>query len=285
MSAVEAPGWPAELPQHLSASQLALFSRCREAYRQRYIVKRSERVGSGLVLGAGVHAAQELNFEQKITSGVDLPIDVVEDAFRDGYNKAVDRNGGDTEIAWGDENFTKTFDMGLALTRIYHAEVAPAIQPVAVEQKNEYFIPGVPVPIWTRIDVETATTVIDSKTTAKAETKPKGQWILQGLIYRTQREKDVEWHLLVKTMDPKVVTPESPPPARSKPGHPGFGGLTMPWSSGAKQLADRYLGRIVRDLHATYLMWGPDEVWPGALDHPWACGSCGWRAHCAWWQS
>jgi hypothetical protein len=285
LSAVEVPAWPEALPQHLSASQLALFARCREAFRQRYVLHRAERVSGGLVIGSAVHAAQEENFKQKIDNGVDLPLDVVLDVFRDGFAKSIDKNGGESDIAWGDSNLTASFEMGRALTTLYHEQVAPSIQPVAVEQKGEYYVPGVPVPLWTRIDVETETTVIDSKTCSKAETKPKGQWIIQALLYRTQREKDVDWHLLVKTTEPKVVTPQSPPPKGSRAGHPGFGDLRFPWSDGAKQLADRYLGRIIRDLHACYLMYGPDEPWPGARDHPWACASCGWRKDCPWWAA
>jgi len=30
-------------------------------------------------------------------------------------------------------------------------------------------------------------------------------------------------------------------------------------------------------------IYGPDNPWPGALAHPWACGFCGFRADCEWW--
>lgn len=273
MSALEAPTWPVELPQHLSATQLNMFDRCPEQFRNRYILKKRERPGAALIIGRADHAAAEHNYRQKITSGVDLPISEVEDAYADAYEAAIDEHGGDTEIAWGDENYTRAKDDGARLVRAYHEQVAPSVQPIAVEREIFHSIPQVPVALKGFIDVETTVSVIERKTTKRAESKPKGQWRLQGMIYRAALRKPVEWQLSIRGKSARCITRVDAPE------------LVLPWVDGCDQLANRYVGRIIRQLHATYVMYGPDAPWPGAISHDWGCSFCGYRPHCAWWAA
>jgi hypothetical protein len=253
VSALETPpAWPVELPPHLSASQLAMFARCPEQYRRRHVLRQKERCGAAMLIGGVDHKTHEHNFRQKITTRQDVPLAELEDVYASVFDKKIDEEGGESEIAWGDDNYSRAKDQGIKLVRAYHEHVSP---------------------------------LVERKTTTSATSQPKGHWKIQGLVYRAAKRSPLEWHLSVKTAETQVITPESPPPPNAKKGHKGFGGLKLPYEDGCEEWTNRYIGRIARDLHAAFLMYGPDHPWRGALDHEWACGRCSYRKDCAWWSS
>lgn len=268
----EAPAvWPAPLGAHLSASQLTMLQRCPEQWRRRYLCGEVERPGAAMVWGAADHYAHEQNFRQKIDSRVDLPVDDVKDAFADGLDRAIERNGGLSEIAWGDDDPADVKDKGVLLVEAYHRQVSPTVQPVQVEQRFEARILGVPVPIVGYIDLETATAGIERKTAKAKVSTIKPGWRIQGLLYQSVIRKPVDWHVSTKTKTPGVWTPELAPGLRLEP-NPAMVNAT---------------GRLVRNLAtmllAFYDTFGPDDPWPGAITHDWACQYCGYRKNCDWW--
>lgn len=270
MSAVEVPAWPEALPQHLSASQLSMLARCPEQYRQRYVLGKKERPGSALIIGSADHAAHEHNFRQKIESKLDLPLAEIEDVYAQAYDDAIDRAGGESEVAWGDDNYSKAKDSGAGLVRLYHSTISPGMVPLDVEKKIELAIPMLPVPVIGYVDLETSAAIFERKTTKRAEKDLKGDWRLQGMVYRAALGKPVHWHVSVRKATPEILTPAT---------HPN-----LQLATGGLDLARKYVGRLAQQLHALWLMHGPDEVWPGAITHPWACGFCGYRNDCRWWQ-
>jgi hypothetical protein len=271
MSAIEAPAWPTQLPQHLSATQLSMAARCPEQYRQRYILGKKERPGSALIIGAADHKAHEHNFRQKITTKQDLPLADVEDAYAQAFDDAIDNAGGESEIAWMDDNYSKAKDSGASLVRLYHTTISPGLVPDDVEKKIELAIPSLPIPVIGYVDLETSAAIFERKTTKRAEKDLKGDWRLQGLVYRAALGKPVNWHVSVRKASPEILTPATHPNLRL--------------DVGGVDIAHRYIGRLAQQLHALFLMYGPDETWPGAITHPWACGFCGYRSACSWWAS
>jgi hypothetical protein len=269
----EAPAlaWPSGLPDHLSASQLNMFSRCPEQYRRRYVLGEKERPAAALVWGSADHYAHEQNFAQKILSGEDIPGDDVKLAFAEGFDRAVDRSGGEGEVDWGQDKPGEMKDRGAALVGVYHKQVSPRIQPTAVETKFKVDLPGVPVPVIGYVDVSTAATAIERKTAGRAEKKPKPDWRIQGLLYQAVGGKPVEWHVSVKTKTPAVWTPLEAPD------------LQLALNSVTVGATKGLVRTIAQGLLAYWTTYGPDEPWPGAVTHPWACDFCGFRPTCAWW--
>lgn len=268
--------WPVELGEHLSASRLSMFQRCPEQFRRRYLLGEKERPGGALVLGSGVHRALEHNDRQKIESRIDLSVDEVQERFAAALDEKIDAEGGESEIVWGDTDRSRTQKKGLALVTAYHTHVSPTIQPIAVEKKITHTLPGLPVPIIGYVDVETADSIPERKVTGQIQRKPKEGWLLQAMVYRAALGKRVEWHTMTssdKHQTTHVLTPTD---------HPA---LSWAYTPGIAAMNDRLLGRIAMRLHSFWLMFGPDEPWEGNVTHPWACGFCGYRKDCDWWQT
>jgi hypothetical protein len=92
--------WPDYLPDHLSASSLTMYHRCREQFRQRYILKHKEPPKGYLVWGAAHDGALGHNFIQKIESHKDLPASEVKEFFAKTVDEQIDLLGGEGEIQW-----------------------------------------------------------------------------------------------------------------------------------------------------------------------------------------
>ena len=155
------------------------------------------------------------------------------------------------------------------LVRTYFWNVGSQLNPIAVEEKFELVIPGVPIPIIGYIDVEEADKLIDWKTVAR-RTKPKPDWILQAGLYTAKKQKPLHFHVTTKTKTPAVYTPQTDPEL-----------AVAAWST---TRAASYVRRVVVSIQNLYSTLGPDEVWPGATMHPFACDYCGLRHSCAWWN-
>jgi hypothetical protein len=270
-AAIDLPPWMDPMPDHISASQLSMFQRCPEQWRRRYLLGQKERPGGALVWGSADHYAHEQNFTQKITSGVDIPRSDVELAFVEGFDRAIERNGGAGEIVWDDKPGSMK-DQGVALVGAYHDRVSPHVQPVTVEEKFKLQIPGVPVPVIGYVDVTTAETGIERKTAKRKESKPKPDWVIQGRLYQAVKHLPIEWHLSVKTKVPGIYAP-------------GLGQreLSLPLVQATVDSTMVLVRTLAQAMLAYMRMYGPHEPWPGGITHPWACDFCGFRPTCAWW--
>lgn len=263
--------WPDLMPDHLSASQISQFMRCPEQYRQVRVLGRRERPGAAMIWGSADHYAHEQNFTQKIRTGYDITTSDVKIAFAEGFDRAVDRGGGLSEIQWDDKPGDLK-DQGALLVGTYHEKISPHIQPLTVEEKFSLSIPGVPVPVIGYVDLTTASTGIERKTAKRKEAKPKADWLVQGRLYQAVKQLPIEWHLSVKTKVPAVYCPDL-----------GEKGLRLPLAQATVD-STLVLVRTVAQAMAAYMrMYGPHEPWPGGVTHPWACDFCGFRPTCAWW--
>lgn len=270
--------WPAEIGNHISATQLTMFQRCPEQYRRVYVKGERQRPGAALVWGSADHYAHEQNFIQKIGSGVDISEDDVKVAFAEGFDQAVERNGGAAEIEWGTDKPGQMKDAGTELVAAYHRQVSPRLQPVSVEEAFTVVVPGVPVPVVGRIDVRATVDgrgerAIERKTAKSKSATVKPEWRIQGLLYQAVGMQPVDWHVSVKTKTPAVYTPEQE--------H----GLMLPFNPVTVAATKVLVQNTVRAIIAYWRMYGPNEAWPGAITHPWACDFCGFRVSCRWWET
>ena len=280
--------WPPEIG-HISASGLKMLAACPEQYRRRYLKGEKGRPGAALVWGRADHAAIEANYAPKVASGVDLPTTDVIDVFAAELDQAVEESGGVDEIDWGKDAKGKTGarkaagetkDRGVLLVTAYREQVCPVFQPEAVEEQFSVTVPAIPVPIIGYLDLvgrdapaaftvedapQSALKIVDRKTSSRTAKTPNADWRVQAGIYMLHRWLPHEWHLSVKTKEPKIVTPTTEP------------GLVLKPSPLLKRQIEMQMSHLARQLAFYYVTYGPDETWPGAILHDWRCSFCFWK--------
>lgn len=128
---------------HLSPSQINMFLDCSAKYMFRYVFGIRTPIRSYFVRGRAIHKGVEHNFKQKIITGRDLGLPEVQEATSAEFDSLL------AEAAWGEnENPGEIKDSTIKLVSLYHNEVSPSIQPIAVEQFftldfEEYALKGV----------------------------------------------------------------------------------------------------------------------------------------------
>ena len=76
------------LGERLSPSQVKTFLGCSARWYFKYFVGLPEPKTGSLALGTAVHQALGKNFQQKIASREDLPVEEVEQAFGEAFDEA-----------------------------------------------------------------------------------------------------------------------------------------------------------------------------------------------------
>lgn len=269
--------------RHFSATSLKMALTCPEQYRQRYILGKKERPGAGAIQGSADHAAHEYNFAQKIASGVDLPTTEVVDRYQHAWEFELETRG--DQVDWRGQKPDEIRAHGEKMVTLYREEVAPRIQPVAVEWEFELPLETVPIPLYGKLDLLagdqgdlTPERIIERKTSARTEKKPKAAWKLQGELYQMVAAAElkvalpIEWHVVTKLKTPTVLTPLTPDTQ-----------LYRPFSGIAAENMRKLVEKQAWVLNAYYAKFGPDEPWPGeGIVHDWACSFCGFQKACVW---
>jgi len=153
------------LGERLSPSQVKTFLGCSARWYFKYFVGLPEPKTGSLALGTAVHQALGKNFQQKIASREDLPVEEVKQAFGEAFDEAAEV----TEFR-EDEDPMELKAVGARLTEKYMKECAPSVQPRMVEAEVSGKLGGVSVKgIVDLIDDQGQ--IIDIKTAAR---KPSG---------------------------------------------------------------------------------------------------------------
>lgn len=260
--------WP-EAVRHLSASSIGTLMRCPEQFRRRYILGERERPGAAMLQGRADHKAHEVNFSQKIDTHEDLPVADVQDAFVHSFDAALDESGGPGEVEWKQgATRDKVIDAGVKLVGAYHRNVSPGVQPIAVEDYWELWLPGLPVKLLGYCDVETPDVVIDRKIGGQAKRTMPPDWTVQGLMYALARRKDCHFHAVAASG--AITGPPREP-------------LLVPYNEARAEAAKLIVQRAAATISDLYGRYGDAEPWPGALMHTWACSYCSWKRRCSYW--
>jgi hypothetical protein len=145
----------------LSPSQVRCFLDCPARWWFKYGLQLPERKNSSLALGLAVHQALEVNFREKLETQEDLDTIGVVTIFREAWMEQVPQ----TEFT-SDENQGDLRRMGERLVSKYMDEVAPKVEPAAVELDVQGEISGVAVR--GRVDVlDVDGRLIDFKTASR----------------------------------------------------------------------------------------------------------------------
>jgi RecB family exonuclease len=149
----------------LSPSTLSTFLDCEARWYYRKVLELPETRGAALGLGSAVHETIAANYAQKIETREDLPVDGAIAVFMDAFTRQLDEIVLDKS-----DNADDLRSTGEVITRVYMEQVAPRIQPAAVEMHVAGLIGDVAVQGY--IDVmDVNGDVIDLKTASK---KPSG---------------------------------------------------------------------------------------------------------------
>lgn len=125
--------------QVLSSSSVNTYLRCGRQWEYAYVyaIKAPPRLRA--LIGLAAHEAVEINYRQKVSSGLDLPVEAVVDAFSDAFDRDVDGIVPDK-----DETTGAGKDSGIDTVRAYHRSVSPTVQPLFVEENVKFNVNGVP---------------------------------------------------------------------------------------------------------------------------------------------
>src|SRR3954452_13681625 len=239
------------IPIHrLSASSLNKFMRCPAQWHHQYILGNREPSNSSLLIGSAVHA-----YLSEVFSGENPDFDTI-------WLREIEEAREDGPINWR-ESEAKSRDVALAHAWRYWEQVGKYLDVKYSEQEIELFFDGVDVPVIGYVDIETADTIIDLKTTGyfKRNVKLNREWKFQMAIYQAAIPKQAEIHVLTRAKTDPLVLPDST-------GH----ALSIPPE------APERVSKAIRDcweyMNHLWETRGNERPWPGNPNHEWGSKYC-----------
>jgi CRISPR/Cas system-associated exonuclease Cas4 (RecB family) len=192
-----------QLAEVLSPSQVGQFQQCSAKWYFRYALGIKEPKTSNLALGIAVHDPIAANFRLKMETGKDLPMEDVLAEFDAAWA------GIEAETAFrDDEDPLKLALTGRGLVELYMREMAPRIQPIAVELPVSGVIGGVKVQgIIDLIDQHCK--IRETKTSGRTSRTLSAGHKFQLTTYAMLTPKPcsgIQRDELVKTKTPKLVS-------------------------------------------------------------------------------
>lgn len=191
----------------LSYSKLSLLLRCARAFDFRYIQKLRTPLQSFLYLGGSCHFALAENFRFKINAKKDMSLEKLLDCFSDAWgNGSYFEDEEPGEVDWQGEDPGYVKDVGVEILRSYHRELAPKVEPLAVElllerSVNDVLLRG-------RVDLIRGEGVpLDFKTARRKKSQDELDRDLQPTVYTLLLggPSPFEFHFLLKTKVPAVL--------------------------------------------------------------------------------
>ena len=267
---------PARLPlrvdgtrlDHLSASSLALFWRCAESWRHRYLERVRGPESPELRRGWIVDAAIEAHFKHLLTTGEPMPERDLEDLYDAAWQRRVDDAA--AEIDWGDDTPANVKDTGLIALRAYLAELAPTVRPASVQREFTFAL--APELEWTltgRLDLEDADgAVIDVKVKKRHVAQADADSDPQPSLYLLERALAGRpaASFLYHSVNPNAKKAKTKVVATQR----------------TRAQLQSFLARVLttaRAIDGLNRQFGPDGPWPLADPMHWACGP----RYCAAW--
>jgi CRISPR/Cas system-associated exonuclease Cas4 (RecB family) len=190
--------------QVFSGSSVQTFMRCQRQWEFAYVYELKRPPSVRMILGTAAHAAEEVNFKQKLVTKEDIPLEAALDVFSDAFDSAVIEAEPDPEDK---ESPGQAKDSGIATLSVYHETVAPPIEPLFVEHEGLVHVNDIPYS-YTIDLVDTKGRVRDHKYTKRrpqSSADYRLSMIGYALGYREEtgkKEADVVLDYMVRTKDP-----------------------------------------------------------------------------------
>jgi hypothetical protein len=207
-------------------SMLDMMSRCGVQFQRRYGARfgvwDTEEIippGVALVTGISTHKSIEANLSNKIMHKALLPVEEIQAIAADSVHAQF--NGGlmltEEEAADVSKTHDETVDVAVKLATLHYDELAPNIEPVAIEEPWVIALKDQPYDLAGRIDIREEKAIRDTKT-AKASPNQDDARSMQMAVYSLAYKvthgalpERVYIDSLVKTKTPKAVTVEATP--------------------------------------------------------------------------
>lgn len=177
---------------------------CQHRYYRGYILGEKLPPGIALISGRLTHETIEENMLHKIDCGELLPLEQIKDLARDKTVAVFDTEeialDEKEEKAGKDAIKSQTIDMVVNLSEAHHKELAPIIEPVAVERAWVVELDGFPYDLGGRIDLMEKSGIRDTKTrkgpaSASSDTIATLTGLSQSMLQLTM------YSLAIKTLD------------------------------------------------------------------------------------
>lgn len=225
--------------------------RCPAQWHHQYILGHREPSNSSLLIGSAVHSYLSEVFKGKNPDFDQVWLKEIEEAREDG------------PITWR-ETESKSRDLALAHAWRYWEQVGKHLNVLYSEQEIELWFDGVDVPVIGYVDIETAETIIDVKTTwhwSRKSVKLNREWKFQMNIYQAAIPKQAEIHVLCRAKDDPLVLPESTHSPLSI--HPE-----------APERVSKVIGDCWEYMNHLWGTRGSEKPWPGNPNHEWGAKYC-----------
>lgn len=249
-------GWSLPL-EVLSASSITVAIQCPEQFRLKYLKKQRERMYPDRFIGLVDHSVHEQNFKWKMDVGKDMTPELMSKLHESEWARLEEKEDPD----WDGEDPIDLQALSLQMVHAYHEIVSPRVLPVAVEQRFEERLPGVPVPIVGYVDVLTKDVIVERKTAGQKVSKPKPRWRFQGRVYSMIADLPTEWHVVTKQKTTAIYTPEDSPQ------------LGPPKPNADATL--RMIQQAAIKVNELYARYGREQPWPtDGTFADWLCDYC-----------
>lgn len=189
----------------VSFSSITTWLRCPKMWSYWYVDKLTLGMGASTALGLCFHRALARNFKQKITTGKDLPVSEVVEAFRQELSNIIERSSPRALSGTGANKNALALE-GLLVD--YMDMMAPSVQPTEVETPHYSEIAGVKFIIKPDLITE-GNVVIDFKTTRKPSRHrhPEYDPLPQALAWCLDGEVTFQYHVAYTGRTGKNVNP------------------------------------------------------------------------------
>jgi hypothetical protein len=200
MNAAVAQAAPAEI---LSPTQVRCFMDCQVRWWFKYGLKYPDPPSGRMALGRAIHAALAANFTEKMETQEDLPTLGIVALFRESWANECEQ----VDMS-EDEDPKELAACGEALVAKYMDEVAPRIEPAAVEIRVAGEIAGTRVQGWIDL-LDVNGRIIDIKTSARRPNAIDPDYRFQIATYARLTpgaSGEARLDTLVKTKMPALIT-------------------------------------------------------------------------------
>lgn len=204
--------------QTYSPSSINMIFGCGQQYYYRYIEGRKIPPAAAMIVGRAIDQSSGADLTEKLEGRDLLPVEAIEDKARDTvlteWNKegvALDADERERGIATVQG---EAVDTSITLARLHHSELAPRIEPTALQRKFELEISGYDFSIIGYKDIEErgGKVIRDTKTSKKSPSANAVETSTQLDVYALHSyaadgvEPDVHLDYLVNLKTPKAVT-------------------------------------------------------------------------------
>ena len=230
--------------------------------------------GPAAHLGTAAHKSAQTNLQHKLDTGEPIPAEEAMDIGRDAFSAAWESGVllGDEEAKRPKEVRGSHMDVAASLSLLHHVDVAPGVEPLAVEDRWVLVMPDSPIDLAGQIDARTATAIHDIKTKHQKQ-QPHAVQSLQMAMYSLAHKKlygslpqECRLDVLIKTKTPKAQIIVAKP--------------TDQWIQPLYHRIENLLALIAA------VKAGHQAFTPCDPEHAWQCTKryCGYATTCKYWS-